>query len=216
MFGGDPFGGMHGMGGMSGMGGMNGMGGGRRTQAPQKVEVPLNLSLEELYTGTTKKRKVTRTIVDSASGKSMKVEETLEIPVKAGWKNGTKITFAGKGDELPGRPAQDLVFVVRQLSHPVFQREGDDLIAHSRITLAQALTEGNSINVKALDNRILRVPLKEVVYPQYERVVLNEGMPISKQPGKKGNLRIRFDVQYPKKQFSGEEAATLQRVLGTV
>ena len=42
---------------------------------------------------------------------------------------------AGKGDELPGRPAQDLVFVVRQKAHPVFEREGDDLVAKLRIPI---------------------------------------------------------------------------------
>ena len=39
---------------------------------------------------------------------------------------------AGKGDELPGRPAQDLVFVVRLRPHPSFVRDGDDLVATVR------------------------------------------------------------------------------------
>ena len=59
------------------------------------LQVPLVLTLEELYTGTTKRRRVTRNILDAASGKAMPVEETLEIPVKAGWKEGTRITFTG-------------------------------------------------------------------------------------------------------------------------
>lgn len=40
---------------------------------PAPPQVPLNLTLEELYTGCTKRRKVTRTIVDGASGKTMPV-----------------------------------------------------------------------------------------------------------------------------------------------
>jgi hypothetical protein len=43
--------------------------------------------------------------------------------------------LAGKGDEAPGQPAQDLVFVVRQKPHPVFTREGDDLVTTQRISL---------------------------------------------------------------------------------
>lgn len=58
-------------------------------------QVPLSLTLEELYSGCTKRRKVTRNIVDGASGKTLAVEETLEIPVKAGWKDGTRVTFTG-------------------------------------------------------------------------------------------------------------------------
>lgn len=30
----------------------------------------------------------------------MQVEETLEIPVKAGWKEGTRITFTGEHSTL--------------------------------------------------------------------------------------------------------------------
>jgi hypothetical protein len=58
-------------------------------------QVPLDLTLEELYSGCTKRRRVTRSIVDGASGRALPVEETLEIPVRAGWKEGTKITFEG-------------------------------------------------------------------------------------------------------------------------
>lgn len=91
--------------------GGTGMGRGRPAPA-QQLEVPLALTLEELFSGCTKKRKVTRHIVDAASGNSLPVEEVLEIPVRPGWKDGTRITFEGKGDERPGRPPQDLVFVV--------------------------------------------------------------------------------------------------------
>jgi len=154
--------------------------------------VPLNVTLEELYTGTTKKRKVTRHIVDGASGKAMPIEETLEIQVKPGWKEGTRITFEGKGDETPGRAAQDLVFVLRQIPHPRLIREGDNLVTTIHIPLVKALTAGATVDVPALDNRILRVPLREVVTPGYTRVVKNEGMPVSKVPGAKGDFKIRL------------------------
>ena len=60
------------------------------------MQVPLVLTLEEVYNGATKRRKVTRQIVDAASGKAMAVEETLEIPVARGWKEGTRVTFTGE------------------------------------------------------------------------------------------------------------------------
>ena len=34
------------------------------------------------------------------------MQEVLEIPVKPGWKDGTRITYGGMGDELPGKPPQ--------------------------------------------------------------------------------------------------------------
>ena len=143
-----------------------------------------------------------------------KVEETLEIHVKAGWKEGTKVTYAGRGDEVPGQPPQDLVFVLTQKPHPVFTREGDDLIVTKRISLVEALTEGNKIEVKSLDGRVLRVPLREVIRPGSERVIAGEGMPKPKYPGQKGNLRIKFDVSFPVHQLGGQAAEDLKRALG--
>ena len=83
--------------------------------------------------GVKKKLRVTRDIVDSASGKAMPVQETLEIDVKPGWKQGTRVTFQGKGDERPGMPAGDLVFVVQEKPHPRFRREGNDLHATLKV-----------------------------------------------------------------------------------
>lgn len=56
------------------------------------------------------------------------LQETLEVAIKPGWKEGTRLIFEGKGDHLPGRPPQDIVFVVRELPHPRFTRAGDDLL----------------------------------------------------------------------------------------
>jgi DnaJ family protein B protein 4 len=180
---------------------------------PERVEVPLDLALEELFAGATKRRRVTRRIVDAASGRALPVEETLEIAVKPGWKAGTRVTFEGKGDERPGRPPQDLVFVVRQLPHARFKREGDDLVTTACVPLAAALTAGAAVEVRALDGRALRLPLREVARPGAALVARGEGMPVSKRPGERGDLRVKLEVDFPKLQLAGEEAAALQRLL---
>lgn len=41
---------------------------------------------------------VTRHVWDQAAGKSVAQSEVLEVPIKAGWKAGTKITYAGEQD----------------------------------------------------------------------------------------------------------------------
>jgi DnaJ family protein B protein 4 len=81
---------------MGGMGGMNGRAGPRQDRP---IEHQLPCTLEELYCGTTKKMRISRHIID-VSGKAQKVEETLSIEVKPGWKKGTKITFPKKGGSL--------------------------------------------------------------------------------------------------------------------
>lgn len=162
----------------------------------QKHEYPLNLSLEELYTGTSKRLKVTRKILDGASGKQVPVQEVLQIDVKAGWKSGTKVTFQGKGDELPGQPPADLVFIINEQKHPRLTRQGDNLLVVARIPLVQALTGGTYV-VEHLDKRKVPVTWTEVINPGSQRIISGEGMPMSKRPGQKGDLIVRFDVIFP-------------------
>lgn len=51
--------------------------------------------------------------------------------------------------------------------------------------------------VPTLDGRVLRLPCPEVVSPGYERRLGGEGMPISKSPGSRGDLLIRFKLVFP-------------------
>lgn len=43
-------------------------------------------------------------------------EKVLELPIKPGFKAGTRITFSGEGDEIEPGLAEDLVFVIREVS----------------------------------------------------------------------------------------------------
>ena len=44
------------------------------------------------------------------------VQDVITINVQPGWKDGTRITFAGKGDELPGQPPQVPTQAYKQLA----------------------------------------------------------------------------------------------------
>jgi len=79
-----------------------------------------------------------------------------DIPIKKGWKNGTKITFEREGDELPGVIPADIVFVLNTKPHPRFEREGDDLVYTATVPLEQALT-GVEVTIQTLDGRTLKV-----------------------------------------------------------
>ena len=191
--------------------GFGGFGGAAPPPRAQKLEIPLQCTLEELYAGATKRRKVTRRVADAAGRVSQK-EETLEIVVRPGWKEGTRITFENKGDDLPGRPRQDLVFVIKQAPHDRYVRRGDDLEATVELALPRALG-GGTVDVPTLDGRVLRVRLREVITPRSVRVVKGEGMPISKLPGQKGDLHIKFNIVFPKRQLDETETAQLEALL---
>nr|KYP51860.1 DnaJ isogeny subfamily B member 4 [Cajanus cajan] len=180
-----PFGG-------TGMGHMNQ---GPRRKAPS-IENALLCSLEELYKGTTRKMKISREVT-LASGRTFPVEEILNIEIHPGWKKGTKITFPEKGNQQPNVIAADLVFIIDEKPHSVFTRDGNDLVVTQKISLreAEALT-GYTIQLTTLDGRDLNIAINNVTDPDYEEVITGEGMPISKDPSKKGNLRIKFNIKF--------------------
>nr|CAI5818243.1 unnamed protein product [Callosobruchus analis] len=51
--------------------------------------------------------------------------------------------------------------------------------------------------VKTIDHRTIRVPLTDVVSPTYEKIVEGERMPILERYPEKGNLIIRFNIEFP-------------------
>lgn len=44
-----------------------------------------------------------------------------------------------------------------------------------------------------------RFPISDCFSPSYHKVVTGEGMPLSQDPDRRGNLIITFDIQFPKK-----------------
>ena len=125
------------MGGMGGMGGMPRGGQGRQSkQKGPSLTFDVNLKLEELYTGCTKKRKLTRKRLEG--GRIVDSSKIVEVNVLPGWKAGTKVTFAGEGDESATQAAGDIIFVVKELPHKDFSRDGADLIYKPKISTSNS------------------------------------------------------------------------------
>jgi len=150
-----------------------------------------------LYTGTTKRLKITRKQNDG-SGRLVPAENVLEVTVKPGWKAGTKISFPNAGDELVPGQAQTIVFVIEEKPHPAYQRDGDDLSTEIELSLVEAFT-GFSKDLKTLDGRTLKVSSSrgEVIQPGQVKLFTKEGMP-NQRTGGKGNLRVKLNVKFPK------------------
>lgn len=163
---------------------------------PSEITRPLKVSLEDLYSGGTKRLKVGRKLLTGSTE-----EKVLEIQVYPGWKSGTKIRFPKAGNEQPSGEAQDLVFVVEEKPHDRFRREGNDLVANLKISLVDALTgSGTKQVLELLDGRKLQVPVPVgIVKPGATTTVPDEGMPIRKEGStkKKGDLIVKWDVVFP-------------------
>jgi len=186
-----------GHGGMGGM--MGGMGRGaaggprghpRAPPAPAKappVQFDLMLTLDELYTGTRKKMRVTR------KRRGVNESKVLEIDVAPGWKEGTKVTFANEGDEAANGEAGDVVFVIKEKPHATLTREKNDLRMKLRLSLTEALC-GFTKTVEGLGGKTFTVESKEVVAPGKSKYFWGDGMP---HKAGRGNFIVDYEIIFP-------------------
>jgi len=125
----------------------------------------------------------------------------VSIEVKAGWRDGARLTMTAK-DILRGQTCPktlqgaEFTFVVVEEPHSLYQRDGDDLIHHAKIPLVRSLT-GCTLNLATLDGREVIVGVNDVIHPGYEKVLAGEGMPSFDEVGKRGDLIIKYTVEYP-------------------
>ncbi|KAJ3294531.1 DnaJ sub B member 13 [Rhizoclosmatium sp. JEL0117] len=180
-------------------GGMHGMNHPNAALSPPAqdppVEASLEVTLEELYVGTVKKVKVVRKVLSDDGVTTNDTEKILTIEVQKGWKNGTRVTFPREGDQGPNKIPADLIFIIKELPHSRFKRQGNDLVLTTKLTLGQALV-GSIVEVHTLDDRTLQIPINDVVHPNYVKEVSKEGMPISKSH-ERGKLLLKFTITYP-------------------
>ncbi|XP_068187218.1 dnaJ homolog subfamily B member 13 [Antennarius striatus] len=175
------------------------------------IERDLHLSLDDLFHGCIRKIKISRRVMNDDGHTSSIKDKILTINVKPGWEEGTRITFPKEGDQGPNNIPADIVFIIRQKSHPVFVRQANDLILKAQISLEKALT-GFSVDVKTLDGKRLNVPINDIVHPAYKKIVTGEGMPLSQDCSQRGDLIITFDIQFPE-NLSAEKKQLIKQAL---
>lgn len=142
----------------------------------------------------------------------VKHEEMLSINVEPGWKKGTKITFEGMGNEVPRIYAADITFIIAEKKHPIFGRDGDDLELTIEIPLVKALT-GCSLPIPLLGGEKMELKIDEVIHPGYEKIITGQGMPTTKEAASRGNLKVRFLINFPT-ELADEQRAAAVRILG--
>merc|ERR1711971_1034953 len=132
-------------------------------------------------------------------GTVRKEDKVLAINVKPGWKSGTKITFQREGDQAPNKIPADIVFIIRGKPHPNFKREGSDLKYACQISLKEALC-GSQVSVPLLGGERLALNLQdEVIKPSTVKRVVGKGLPNPKDPARRGDLIVNFDIVFPER-----------------
>merc|ERR1712110_469287 len=159
------------------------------------IEKEIPVSLEEIAKGAEKEMKISRK-VHHEDGRVTTEDKVLKITVKPGWKSGTKVTFSQEGDKFPGRTPADIAFVIRDKPHPVFSRDGTNLNYTYKIPLREALC-GSVVQVPTLEGKKVGINCSEVIKPTTTKRLQGYGLPFPKEPNRRGDLIVSFDVLFP-------------------
>lgn len=171
-----------------------------KVQDPTKV-FNLYVSLEDIMRGNQITIQISRS-VEQADGSTRKEEKMLTVNVKPGWKAGTKITFPREGNQGLNKIPADIDIIIRDKPHPLFKREDNDIRCTISISLKQALC-GIEILVPTLDNKLVPFTLtSEVINPTTTKRLQGYGLPFVKEPSRRGDLIISFDIKFPKEVSS--------------
>ena len=184
----------------------------RRPRRGKDIEYPIEVTLEEAYSGTSRQiqmREESPCSVCNGSGNianalcatcrgTGKVAQMrrLEVKIPPGVNNGSRIRIAGKGgDGYRGGPSGDLYLVVSILTHKLFQRRGDDLHVEVPTPLLTAILGGDIEVPTPKDKLALKIPPESQNGQSFR--LAGKGMPHLKSSGR-GDLFARIKVVLPR------------------
>lgn len=130
--------------------------------------------------------------------KTVRERKVLEVHIEKGMRDGQKIIFSGEGDHEPDSQPGDIIIVLDEKEHSTFVHAGTDLMMKMPLQLVEALCGFNRV-IKTLDDRdlVITSPPGEVIKHEMTKCVMEEGMPMYKNPLEKGRLIIQFEVIFP-------------------
>ncbi len=124
-------------------------------------------------------------------------DRSITIQIPAGVDNGSRLRLTGEGESgLGGAPPGDLYVVLTVRDHPLFERQGGDILCEVPVTFVQAAL-GDEIEVPSLEG-----PIKVKVPPgtQSGKILRLRGRGIASLDGDgRGDELIRVLVEVPSK-----------------
>jgi DnaJ-class molecular chaperone len=165
----------------------------QRARRGRDLEQPIDLTLEEAFTGTSRRLMIQH---DDQS-------KTVEVRIPAGIKDGARVRAAGEGEPAPGGQPGDLFLAVRILPHARFERRDQDLHVRVPVPVTTAVLGGEVI-VPTLSGSTLRLKVPEMTGAGRVFRLRGHGMPIVGKPDQRGELYATVDLQIPT-QLSPEE-----------
>jgi molecular chaperone DnaJ len=137
------------------------------------------------------------------------VSETISVDVPAGVSSGNYIPIPGKGDAGPqGAPAGDLIVLIEEKPHELFERHGDDIVCDVPIPFTTAAL-GGKVEVPTLGGTA-RVDIPPGTQSHKVFRLRGQGIPHVRS-ARRGDELVRVRVWTPAK-LSKDEKLLLQKL----
>ncbi|MES2436949.1 MAG: molecular chaperone DnaJ [Patescibacteria group bacterium] len=125
----------------------------------------------------------------------LKKQEEIKIRIPAGINTGEMVRLTGAGEAVAGGVAGDLYIKVHVKKHPIFIKEGINLITELNVKLSTALL-GGEYSLETLDGPLtIKIP-QGVNHGEVLRVK-GKGVPADRS--KRGDILIKVSVDIPHK-----------------
>jgi DnaJ-class molecular chaperone len=112
-------------------------------------------------------------------------------------------------DSVASLPRGDILLSVHILDHPVFKRQGDDLLIEHEITAVEAMT-GTTIVVTGLDGKRLETAIPSGIQVDSILSLSGHGMPNFNDASRKGRLLIKIKIRIP--SLTEEQKSNLRKL----
>lgn len=153
---------------------------------------------------------ITDKCTDCAGNGIVKGEEVIAIRIPAGVAEGMQLSMGGKGNAAArGGVAGDLLIQIEEISHDLFDRDGNHLHYEHFITFTDAAL-GTSIEIPAIDGKI-KVKIEPGLQSGKVLRLRGKGLPSVNTYEGKGDLLITVHVWTPK-TLSKEEKTILEKL----
>lgn len=146
------------------------------------IEQPVNITLTESYTGTTRIVRIN--------------DRRIEVKIPAGAKTGTKVRINLK-KKAGRRAAENLYLVVKVAPDPLYERKGNDLYVNVNLDLYSAVL-GSETHIRTPGGGVM-LTIPPGSQPGQSFRLKGRGMPHLRKPSQHGDLYAKLNISLPYK-----------------
>ena len=125
----------------------------------------------------------------------LKKETEIKVKIPAGIDNGEMIRLSGGGEAVLGGQSGDLYIKIYTKKHPVFRKDGSNLVMDLNVKLTDAML-GTEQSVTTLDG-VIKVKIPEGVTHGEILRIKGKGVPYDR--GRRGDILIKLHILIPRK-----------------